>query len=150
MLDTYFDKEKLSIITNENGGMNKYKYEYFQKGFEEWANDLEITIADAEHLKRYLVECGYQVIGIREGNDMKKIIIECLEALKKEQLLNAIGEKLAEQPESFPETIESMANYFEGQSKEYILDKLSTSSVIGADNELAIQEWIADDEVNDL
>ena len=87
---------------------------------------------------------------LEEGNDMKKIVIECLEALKKEQLLNAIGEKLAEEPEEYPETIESMANYFEGQSKEYILDKLSTSSVIGADNELAIQEWIAEDEVNDL
>lgn len=150
MLDTYFDKEKLIIITNENGGMNEYKYEYFQEGFEEWANDLEITIADAEHLKRYLAECGYQVIDIREVNDMKKTVVECLEVLKEEDLLNAIGEKLAEEPERFPETIENMADYFVGQSKEYILDKLSTSSLVGADDELAIQEWIAGGEVHDL
>jgi len=83
-------------------------------------------------------------------HDMKKIIVECLEILREEQLLNSIGEKLAEEPERFPETIENMADYFENQSREYVLDKLSTSSLIGADEELAIQEWIAEEEVKKL
>lgn len=83
---------------------------------------------------------------LEEVNDMKKIIVECLEALKEEDLLNAIGEKLAEEPERFPETIENMADYFEEQSKEYILDKLSTSSLVGADDELAIEQWIDEEE----
>ena len=83
---------------------------------------------------------------IEGGNDMKKIVIECLEVLKEEDLLNVIGEKLAEQPEKFPETIENMADYFEGQSKGYILDKLSTSSLVGADDELAIEQWIDEEE----
>lgn len=93
-----------------------------------------------EQLEKYL----------EEGNDMKKIVIECLEILKEEDLLNAIGEKLAEEPDRFPETIENMANYFEWQSKEYILDKLSTSSLVGADDELAIEQWIAGGEVDVL
>lgn len=66
MLNTYFDKEKLSIITNESGGMNNYKYEYFQKDFEEWANELDIFIADIHHLEQYLNECGYKIIDIKE------------------------------------------------------------------------------------
>ena len=77
---------------------------------------------------------------------MKKIIVECLQVLKEEDLLNAIGEKLAEEPDRFPETIENMADYFEGQSKEYILDKLATSSLVGADDELAIEQWIDEEE----
>ncbi len=93
-----------------------------------------------EQLEKYL----------EEGNDMKKIVIECLEILRDEQLLNVIGEKLAEQPEKYPETIENMADYFEDQSKEYVLDKLSTSSLVGSDEELAIEQWIAEGEVNDL
>lgn len=87
---------------------------------------------------------------LEEVNDMKKIVVECLEVLKEEDLLNAIGEKLAEEPDRFPETIENMADYFVGQSKEYILDKLSTSSLVGADDELAIQEWVAEEEVKKL
>lgn len=89
-----------------------------------------------EQLEKYL----------EEGNDMKKIIVECLEILREEQLLNSIGEQLAEEPERFPETIENMADYFENQSREYVLDKLSTSSLVGADDELAIQEWIDEEE----
>ena len=89
-----------------------------------------------EQLEKYL----------EEGNNMKKIIIKCLEILREEQLLNSIGEKLAEEPDRFPKTIENMADYFEEQSKEYILDKLSTSSLVGADDELAIEQWIDEEE----
>jgi hypothetical protein len=39
-----------------------------------------------------------------------------------------------------------MADYFENQSREYVLDKLSTSSLVGADDELAIEQWIAEEE----
>lgn len=87
---------------------------------------------------------------LEEASDMKKIVVECLEALKEEDLLNAIGEKLAEEPEKFPETIENMADYFVGQSKEFVLEKLSTSSLVGSDDELAIAEWIAEDEIEKL
>lgn len=89
-----------------------------------------------EQLRKYL----------EEVNDMKKIIVECLEVLKEEDLLNAIGEKLAEEPDRFPETIENMADYFEGQSREHVLDALSTSSLVGADDELAIEQWIDEEE----
>ena len=89
-----------------------------------------------EQLRKYL----------EEVNDMKKIIVECLEVLKEEDLLNAIGEKLAKEPDRFPETIENMADYFEGQPREHVLDALSTSSLVGADDRLAIEQWIAEEE----
>lgn len=107
------------------------------KAIEEGRNVNEII---EEQLEKYL----------EEEHSMKKIIVECLEILREEQLLNAVGEKLAKQPEKFPETIENMADYFEGQSREYVLDKLSTSSLVGSDDELAIEQWIAEGEVNDL
>lgn len=71
---------------------------------------------------------------------------EILRELNESDILNQVGRILAEQPELFPETIENMADYFEGQSKEYILDKLSTSSLVGADDELAIEQWIDEEE----
>jgi len=66
MLDTYFDKNTLKIMVSESGGDNEYNYEYFAEGFEEWAEDLDITIADTDHLEQYLGECGYKVIEIVE------------------------------------------------------------------------------------
>lgn len=125
---------KVKFTTNINEKLLK---EVKMKAIEEGRNVNEII---EELLEEYL----------EEGNDMKKIIIECLKTLRGDQLLNFIGEKLAEEPERFPETIENMADYFEGQSKEYILDKLSTSSLVGADEELAIQEWIAEEETERL
>lgn len=105
-----------------------------------FARILDVNEIIEELLEKYL-----------EGeHDMKKIIVECLEILREEQLLNSIGEKLAEEPEEYPETIENMADYFEGQSKEFVLEKLSTSSLVGADEELAIQEWIAEEETERL
>ena len=125
---------KVKFTTNINEKLLK---EVKMKAIEEGRNVNEII---EELLEKYL-----------EGeHDMKKIIVECLEILREEQLLNSIGEKLAEEPEEFPETIENMTDYFEGQSEEYILDKLSTSSLIGADEELAIQEWIAEEETERL
>ena len=126
--------EKVKFTTNINKKLLKeIKKVAIEKG-------INVNSIIEEQLKKYL----------EEGNDMKKIVIECLEILREEQLLNSIGEKLAEEPEEFPETIENMTDYFEGQSKEYILDKLSTSSLVGADNELAIQEWIAEEETERL
>ena len=125
---------KVKFTTNINEKLLK---EVKMKAIEEGRNVNDII---EEQLEKYL-----------EGeHDMKKIVIECLEILREEQLLNAIGEKLAEQPDGFPETIENMADYFEGQPKEYVLDKLSTSSLVGADDELAIQEWIAEEETERL
>ena len=66
MLNTYFDKERLIITCRENGGDIEYDYKYFQKDFEEWANELDVFIADIDHLKQYLNECGYKVINIKE------------------------------------------------------------------------------------
>lgn len=65
-LDTMFDKEKIIIRTKGSGGDNENNYEYFAEGFEEWAEDLDITIADMDHLEQYLGECGYKVIEIVE------------------------------------------------------------------------------------
>lgn len=127
-------KKKVKFTTNINEELlKKVKMTAIKEG----RNVNEII---EEQLEKYL----------EEGNNMKKIIIKCLEILREEQLLNSIGEKLAEEPERFPETIENMADYFENQSREYVLDKLSTSSLVGADDELAIQEWIAGGEVHDL
>ena len=125
---------KVKFTTNINEELLK---EVKMTAIKEGRNVNEII---EEQLRKYL----------EEVNDMKKIVVECLEVLKEEQLLNAIGEKLAEEPERFPETIENMADYFENQSREYVLDKLSTSSLVGADDELAIEQWIAEGEVNDL
>lgn len=62
------------------------------KAIEEGRNVNEII---EEQLEKYL----------EEEHSMKKIVIECLEILSEEQLLNSIGEKLAEEPDRFPETI---------------------------------------------
>lgn len=124
---------KVKFTTNINKELLK---EVKMKAIQEGRNVNEII---EEQLEKYL----------EGGNNMKKTVVECLKVLKEEDLLNAIGEKLAEEPERFPETIENMANYFEWQSNrsEYILDKLSTSSLVGADDKLAIEQWIAEEEV---
>ena len=77
---------------------------------------------------------------------MKKVL-EVLKGLDKEVLLNKVGENIARNPKQFPETLEMMADYFEGYTKEMIAEKLSTSSLVGADDELATQQWVAEEEV---
>ncbi len=81
MLNTHFDKERLIITCKESGGSVNYSYEFFREGFEEWAAELDIFIADTHHLERYLVECGYNVVeiteleGENEMKELKKVII---------------------------------------------------------------------------
>jgi len=133
-IDRILSSQRVKFTTNINEDVLKG---IKKRAIEEGRNVNEII---EELLQKYL----------EEVNDMKKIVIECLEILSEEQLLNSIGEKLAEEPERFPETIENMADYFEGQSREYVLDALSTSSLVGADDELAIQEWIAEEETERL
>lgn len=133
-IDRILSSQRVKFTTNINEDVLKG---IKKRAIEEGRNVNEII---EEQLRKYL----------EEVNDMKKIVIECLEILSEEQLLNSIGEKLAEEPERFPETIENMADYFEGQSREYVLDALSTSSLVGADDELAIQEWIAEEETERL
>ena len=71
---------------------------------------------------------------------------EILRELNKSDLLNEVGRILAEQPELFPETLENMKDYFEGMDDEMVSEKLATSSLTGADNELAIEQWIDEEE----
>ena len=70
MLKTDFDIERLIITTSENGGMSEYTYDYFKEDFEAWSKKLKIILASIEHLRRYLLECGYNVIEIKEENKM--------------------------------------------------------------------------------
>lgn len=65
-INTHFNKETLIIICRENGGDIEYKYDYFKEGFEEWANDLDVSLADTDQLREYLTECGYKVLEIIE------------------------------------------------------------------------------------
>ena len=65
-LDSHFNKDEIIILVRENGGDTEYKYEFFKEDFEEWARDLEVTLASTEDLKEYLVECGYKVLDIKE------------------------------------------------------------------------------------
>ncbi len=65
MLSTHFDKEKL-VITCRDCGYVDYDYKFFKEGFEEWAKSVDIDLADIQHLKRYITECGYNVIEIKE------------------------------------------------------------------------------------
>ncbi len=60
-MKTIFNKETIKIISNENGGTTEYDYNYFAEGFEEWATNLEIDLADTGDLKQYLEESGYKV-----------------------------------------------------------------------------------------
>lgn len=66
MLKTDFNTERLIIITSESGGMSEYNYDYFKEDFEAWANELDVFIASTEHIRRYLLECGYNVMEIKE------------------------------------------------------------------------------------
>lgn len=66
MLNAHFDKKRLIITCRESGGDVDYSYEFFKEGFEEWARSVDLGLADAHHLKRYLTECGYKVIEIKE------------------------------------------------------------------------------------
>ena len=65
MLSTHFDKEKLVITCREYGHVD-YTYNFFKEGFEEWAKSVDLDLADIDHLKRYITECGYNVIEIKE------------------------------------------------------------------------------------
>lgn len=73
-------------------------------------------------------------------------MLEILRELNKSDLLNQVGRILAEQPELFPETFYEMQRFFEGMGEEKILEQLVTSSLVGADDKLAIEDWIAEDE----
>lgn len=66
MLKTDFDTERLIITTGESGGNVNYNYEFFKEDFEKWCNKLDVFIAKINHLKQYLIECGYNVIEIKE------------------------------------------------------------------------------------
>jgi hypothetical protein len=55
--------KNLKIIINENGGNEEYEYDFFQEGFEEWAESLDADKTE-ENLKRYLTECGYNIVKI--------------------------------------------------------------------------------------
>ena len=59
--------ENLIIITNENGGIQEYGYEYFKEGFEEWAKDLDAFLTE-ENLRQYLIECGYKIKEIKTSD----------------------------------------------------------------------------------
>lgn len=85
-----------------------------------------------------------------EEKEMKKVLLEILKGLDEETLLNKVGENLARNPEQFTETFEMWEDYFEGDTEEMIAEKLSTSSLVGADDELAIQEWVAEEEIKKL
>lgn len=69
-----------------------------------------------------------------------------LRELNESDLLNQIGRILANQPELFPETFYEMRRFFEGQDEEQISNQLATSSLVGADDKLAIEDWIDEDE----
>lgn len=74
------------------------------------------------------------------------MIEEILRELNESDLLNQIGRILANQPELFPETFYEMRRFFEGQDEEQISNQLATSSLVGADDKLAIEDWIDEDE----
>lgn len=44
--------------------MKDVVFDYSKEEFEEWANDLDIVLADTSDLERYLKECGYKVLEI--------------------------------------------------------------------------------------
>lgn len=69
-----------------------------------------------------------------------------LRKLNESDLLNQIGKILANQPELFPETFYEMRSFFEGQDEEQISNQLATSSLVGANDKLAIEDWIDEDE----
>lgn len=82
-----------------------------------------------------------------EEIDMEKIIINCLEKLNEVHLLGEVGRKIVEEPKKFEITLEDMTMHFEGYTEDMVMEHLSTSSLVGADDELAIQEWIAEEEI---
>lgn len=82
-----------------------------------------------------------------EEIDMKKIIIRCMKKLNEVHLLNEVGRKIAEEPNKFQITLEDMGRHFEGYTEDMVMEHLSTSSLVGADDELAIQEWVAEEEI---
>lgn len=65
-MKTIFNQDLIKITTKENGGNVEYDYNYFKEGFEEWADNLDITLADEEHLREYINECGYKIKNIEE------------------------------------------------------------------------------------
>jgi DNA-binding Xre family transcriptional regulator len=65
---------------------------------------------------------------------MKKIF----EGLNEGDLLGTVGRLLLENWEKFPNTIENMEPYSE--------EEIATSSLVGADDILAVEEWIDPDE----
>ena len=56
--------ENLKVMIKENGGNEEYNYNFFKDGFEEWAENLDADHTK-ENLRRYLGECGYNVVEIK-------------------------------------------------------------------------------------
>jgi hypothetical protein len=75
-----------------------------------------------------------------------KNIVKLLGVLSSEDLLGAVGETILANPDEFETTLENMADYYEGQSYDKVLEHLATSSLAGGDDELAIQEWVAEED----
>lgn len=71
---------------------------------------------------------------------MKKI----LQTLKNESLLNVVGEMILEKQNLFPNTIQNIEDWIKGEVNP--LQAIATSSLAGADDEQAIEEWISAEE----
>ena len=109
-------------------------------------DDVE-TIGDLQaELSKVDLDWWALVVEEQNANEIE----ECLEILRDENLLGHIGEQILESPELFGETLEEMETYFEGKDRDEILDILSTSSLVGSDDNIAIQEWVAEIEIKNL
>ncbi len=71
-------------------------------------------------------------------------MIKTLQILKSEHLLNKVGETMLEKQNLFPRTIQGIEDWSKGEANP--LQAIATSSLVGADDELTIQEWVAEEE----
>lgn len=61
-MKTTFNKDKIVIFMKEgNEG-----YKFFKESFEKWVKFNQITKPNLEHLKKHIIESGYQVLDIFE------------------------------------------------------------------------------------
>lgn len=73
---------------------------------------------------------------------------KALQILKNEDLLNHVGERILLNWDKMKRTRENWETYFTGKTEKQVLDELATSSLVGADDEQAIQEWVDEDEID--
>lgn len=121
---------------------------YYEDEFDKYISEIEVALKRMKHKtaidRMYIImnTIDYFMEERKEINEIKK----ALQILADEHLLNWVGEKILAVWNDISSTKSNLEEYFTGKTEKQILEELATSSLVGADDELAIEEWVDESE----